>query len=420
MDMNEMVLVSTDDHVIEPADMFEGRLPARFADRAPRIERFEDGSDRWVFQGREVGTSGLQSTASWPHDEWSDDPAPFAEMRPGCYDLGSRVRDMDANGTLASLNFPTFPGFAGQHLAAAPDHDLTKVVVAAYNDWQIDEWAGRHPGRMIPLGILPLWDVEASAAEVGRIAAKGCTAVTFPDATYARGYPSVYTDHWDPLFSACCDHDVAVCLHIGGAFNLLTRPPEAPLEQRIMMSAQMSAVTTVDYIVGGVLTRFPSLKVAMSEGGIGWIPVLLDRMDFTLANQSWSDLDLKGLDATDIFRRNFLACFIQDPSALGLWERIGIDNISWECDYPHSDTPWPRGPESLHRQLEAVRLPDEQVDKITWQNACRFFRFDPLAAAGITRAEATVGALRARAADVDVAVTTRAEYRQRYELAHAG
>ena len=163
----------------------------------------------------------------------------------------------------------------------------------------------------------------------------------------------------------------------------MRRPEEAPLDQRIMMSPQMSAVATVDYIAGaGVLRRFPTLKIAMSEGGVALDPVLLDRMDFTLVNQAWSDIDIGAPTATEIFRRNFLACFIQDPTALHLWERIGIDNISWECDYPHSDTSWPSSPESLYGQLQSVGFTDQQMDKIGWQNACRFFRFDPLGAGG--------------------------------------
>jgi hypothetical protein len=183
------------------------------------------------------------------------------------------------------------------------------------------------------------------------------------------------------------------------------------------MSPQLSAVACTDLMVGGVFNKFPDLKVAMSEGGIGWIPFLLDRVDLHMRNQTWAGLDLGGLNGTDIFRRNFLGCFITNPSSLELRHRIGIESIAWECDYPHSDSTWPRSPEILHAELEAAGVPAEERHLIGWKNACRFFDFDPFVA--IPQEKATVGALRAQASDVDVTETSRAEYRRRYEAAMA-
>jgi predicted TIM-barrel fold metal-dependent hydrolase len=322
---------------------------------------------------------------------------------------------MDANGLLASLNFPTFPGFAGTHLMDVPDRALSSMVVSAYNDWHIDEWCAAAPDRFIPLAILPVWDVDATVAEIRRCAAKGFTAVTFPETPYAVGLPSFYTDHWEPVFRALVEHDIVMCLHIGGAFKLIQRPVEAPLDERIILSPQLSAVACTDLIVSGVLNRYPTLKVAMSEGGIGWIPFLLDRMDLHLENQTWTGLDLGGLSATEVFRRNFLGCFITNPSSLRLRDRIGVEAIAWECDYPHSDSTWPRSPEVLWGDLEQAAVPEHERHLIAWENACRFFRFDPFAIR--PRDECTVGALRARAGDVDTSTTSRAEYRRRY--AHA-
>jgi predicted TIM-barrel fold metal-dependent hydrolase len=415
MKIDDMTLVSIDDHVIEPPDLFQRHMPARFLDDAPRVVHLPDGTDRWIYQGKEVGTAGLQAIATWPRDEWTEDPVGFADMRPACYDIHDRIRDMDANGVLSSMCFPTFPGFDGKHLVAAPDKAMSERVVQAYNDWHCDEWAGTHPGRIMPLGILPLWDVEAAAREVHRLAAKGVTAVTFPDAPYASGLPSCYQGYWDPVFRALSEEDVAMCLHIGGAFKLMKRPEGAALDQLVTLTAQFSSVAMVDLIVSGTFRRFPDLKVAMSEGGIGWIPLLLDRLDFNLKNQQWSDFGLDGMTGTEVFRKNFLGCFIRDPSALRLWDRIGIDNIAWECDYPHSDSSWPNSPEELHAESVGAGLSDAQIERITWENACRFFRFDPHAKSGLSKAEATVGALRACAGDVDLTTTSRTEYRRRFE-----
>jgi predicted TIM-barrel fold metal-dependent hydrolase len=412
--VEDMTLVSIDDHVVEPADLFVRHLPEKYLADAPKVVHQADGTDRWIFQGKEIGTPGLQAIVTWPPEQWTEDPVGFSDMRPGCYDVHDRIRDMDVNGVLSSMCFPTFPGFDGKHLLVAPDRTLTERVVSAYNDWHLYEWAGASPGRMIPLGILPLWDVDLAVKEIKRLAANGFTAVTFPDAPYASGLPSCYQGYWDPVFKALSDHDVAMCLHIGGAFKLLKRPEGAALDQLVTLTAQFSAVAMVDLIVSGTFQRFPNLKVAMSEGGIGWIPLLLDRIDFNIQNQLWSEFGLKGTTGTEVFRKNFLGCFIRDPSALRLWDRIGIDNIAWECDYPHSDSSWPQSPEQLVKECEGAGLTDAQIDQISWENACRFFRFDAHAATGLSREAATVGALRDRARDVDISTTTREEYRRRY------
>jgi hypothetical protein len=178
MRVDDMVLVSIDDHSIEPPDLFERHMPARYREQAPKLVKDADGRDQWVFQGGTIGVAGLSAVVSLPKEEWGFDPVDFAEMRPGCYDIDERVKDMDANGMLAGMNFPTFAGFAGSHLAGTPDTELTSMALSAYNDWAIDEVAGGHPGRFIPLAILPVFDLDAAVAEVERVAGKGCVAVS--------------------------------------------------------------------------------------------------------------------------------------------------------------------------------------------------------------------------------------------------
>jgi len=413
MRTEDLVLVSIDDHVIEPPDLFERHMPARWRADAPHVVHQDNGVDRWFFQGMECGPTGLGAVASWPKNEWDFDPVGFAEMRPGCYDIHDRVRDMNVNGVLASMCFPTFPGFAGTWLAEGWDKKLTALAISAYNDWHIDEWCGSYPGRFLPLALGSLWDQDAMVAEIHRVAAKGCTAISLPETPYGVGLPSFYTDYWNPIFAALCDTDMAMCMHIGGAFGLLQRPEGAPHDQLIILSPQLSAVATTDLMVSGTFNRFPTLKVAMSEGGIGWIPFLLDRIDRHVSNHSWTGLDLGGLSGTDLFRKNFLGCFITDPSTLQLAERIGVDSIAWECDYPHSDSTWPVSPELLMGEIEGAGLSDEVIEKVTWENACRFFRFDPFTHR--TKDEATVRALRALNPGLDVSITSRKEYKARYE-----
>jgi predicted TIM-barrel fold metal-dependent hydrolase len=417
MDFDQMVLVSIDDHIIEPADMFERHMPEKFADDAPKyVHGGPDGIDYWEYQGQQTGSVGLNAVASWPHQEWGFDPVGHPEMRPGCYNLDLRVRDMDANGVLASMCFPTFAGFNGMSLARSTvDQQLTKIVVSAYNDWHIDELAGDHPGRFLPLGILPVFDPRSMVTEIERIATKGCHAVSLPEAPYGVGLPQFGdADYWDPVFRACVEHDVAICLHIGGSFGLIQRPEGASIDNLIILAPQLSAIIATDLILAGTFVRFPTLKVALSEGGIGWIPFFLDRLDRHVWNHMWTGLKIADVDLTpsELWQRNFLGCFITDPAALRIRDRIGIDTIAWECDYPHSDSTWPYSPETIWGEFQNAGASDEEVHKMTWQNACRFFSFDPFAHR--PREQATVRALRATATDVDVSETSRATYKQRY------
>ena len=184
-----------------------------------------DGTDVWHFLDFEIPNVGLNAVAGRPREEYGIDPTSFDELRPGCYDVAQRVLDMDANGLLGSLNFPSLPGFAGRLFAAMDDKDAALALNRAYNDWHIDEWCGAAPGRFIPLAVPPIWDPEALAAEVHRVAKKGCRAITFPENPVPLGLPSLHDDHWDPVWKACSDEDTVVCMHIGSSSKLVVTAP---------------------------------------------------------------------------------------------------------------------------------------------------------------------------------------------------
>jgi predicted TIM-barrel fold metal-dependent hydrolase len=412
MNADDMIMISIDDHLIEPPHLFERHMPEKYRDLAPKMIRGADGVDSWTFQGETVGTPGLGAVASWPREEWSYEPVGHAEMRPGCYDMDERIKDMNANGLLASLNFPSMPGFAGTWLSKCGDPKIASIAISAYNDWHIDEVAGDHPGRFIPQAIGSLLDRDGLIEEIHRVGKKGCTSISLPETPYGVGLPSFFEDHWDPVFAALCENDMAINMHIGGAFGLLQRPEQATMDQLIVLSPQLSAVAATDLMVSGTFRKFPDLRVAFSEGGIGWVPFLLDRIDRHVTNQSWTGLDLGAANGTEIWRKNMLGCFITDPTILGVIDRIGIETVAWECDYPHSDSTWPDSPECVLKEFDDVGLSDEAIHKITWENAARFYRFDPFA--HVSKEEATVGALRKRAKGHDTSETSRAVYKERY------
>jgi predicted TIM-barrel fold metal-dependent hydrolase len=412
VNIDDMILVSIDDHVVEPPDMFDGHVPRKLADQAPKLMTNEHGIDQWMYRGKQAGVAGLNAVVSWPPEEWGINPASYAEMRPAVYSVNERVRDMDRNGILASMCFPTFAGFSASHLSHVKD-DITVVMIQAYNDWHIDDWAGSHPGRFIPIALLPLWDPALAVAEIRRVAAKGCHAVTLPELPHLDGLPSYHDmDHWGPILEALCDTGTVMCLHIGQGFGAIKLAPDGPIDNLMILACQVSVLAVQDILWGPAMRAYPDLRIAWSEGGIGWIPFYLDRCDRHYTNQRWLRRDFGGRLPSEVFREHSLGCYVTDPTALKLRQEIGIDIIAWECDYPHSDSFWPDAPERVMSELVAAGASNEEIDKITWQNSCRFFNWDPFA--HMPKNKATVGALRAMATDVDTSIRSRKEWAELY------
>jgi predicted TIM-barrel fold metal-dependent hydrolase len=428
MKLDDMIIVSVDDHVVEPHDLFEGRVARRFADRAPKVVHDEQrGAEAWTWEGGTAGQTFVNAVVTLPNETWGMDPASLSDIRPSCYDVHERIRDMNRNGTLASMCFPSFANFTGGFFSEVEDHDLGLACLQAYNDWHIDGWCGAYPGRLLPLALPALWDPEVAAAEVRRVAKKGCRTVCFTEAPYALGYPSIHSGHWDPFFRACVDENMVVSIHIGSALSshrenamdaLPTTSPDAPIDIPYTMATQVTCKVTADYIWGDVFKKFPALRIALSEGGFGWVPAFLDRMDRHYDRQrAWLGTDLGGKIPSEVFREHFLTCFISEPAGLRVRDVVGIDNIAYEVDFPHSDCDFPECPERLLGELEAAGCNDEEIEKISWRNAVDFFGYDPFK--HVPREQATVGALRAQAQDVDVSVTTKEEYRRRWEAERA-
>ena len=423
MQMDDMILVSIDDHMVEPPDMFENHVPEALKDKVPKVVRNDAGADEWRFQGLATSTPfGMAATVGWPKDEWGFNPGSYSELRPACFDVHERVMDMDANGVLGSLNFPTMAGFNARTFTEAKDKELSLIMLKAYNDWAVDEWAASYPGRFIPQGVIPLWDIDLAVEEVHRLGRKGCKGVSFLETPHVQGFPSFLSGYWDPMLKAMCDTGMVLSLHIGGGFEVIRRPDEAPIDHLMVLACQISAITAQDLLFGPTLRQFPDLRVALSEGGIGWIPFYFDRIDRHFQNQSWlhGGDDFGGKLPSEVFREHILACFITDPSGLLLRDRIGLDIIAWECDYPHTDTTWPESPEFAWKELQDAGCTDDEIHKITWENACRFFDWDPFA--HTAREDATVGALRALAdeAHVDVTRMSRADWKKQNEAAGFG
>jgi predicted TIM-barrel fold metal-dependent hydrolase len=396
MQMNDMVIISVDDHITEPGTVFDNQLSGADYASAPKLKLRSDGANCWEYQGRKLHSVALNAVTGRVREEYGFEPTNLDQLRKGCWDVDARVGDMNVNGVAASLNFPSFAGIDGGLFIKAADKAQALTHMRAYNDWHIDEWCGAHPGRFIPLGILPLWDMELTAQEVRRLADKGCFAVTMSENPTMSGMPGVHTDYWEPLWQAASECGTAICLHIGTGNVSPHCSPESPVEANITTMPMAVAFGAADWMNMAALHRYPDLKICLSESGIGWIPYLLERADYAHAQHStWthSKQYFGDMKPSDVFKRHFSSCFIDDAYGLRNLDLIGEDSVCYEVDYPHSDAPWPNAPEILWKSAQF--LTDAQIDKITHLNAMRLYKF-PLFDHH-KREELTVGALRAKA-----------------------
>jgi predicted TIM-barrel fold metal-dependent hydrolase len=396
--------ISVDDHLIEPARLWQERVPAAMRDRAPRIVRDGD-AEFWMYEDRQIVTTGLNAVAGKSREEFSPEPITYEDMRPGCYEPSERVADMDQGNVLSSLLFPSFPRYCGQVFHEAKDKALALQCVRAWNDFILEELAGAYPGRFIPAMIIPLWDPTAAAVEIERTAALGAKSILFSENPTKLGLPSIHTDDWDPVWQACNDTGFVISMHVGSSSNLIRTSPDMPTLAFMAYSAAANqAGTLLDWLFSGIFTKFPNLKMALSEGSIGWIPYFLERAEQVIDKQRfWAsrfDIDMnashergeeKGeakfdldTDIRQLFKDHVFGTFIEDHAGLRLLDIIGEDNVMLECDYPHSDSTWPDTIDLANKWLG--HLPEDVQHKITIGNACRVYDFTPADPASIVPA----------------------------------
>lgn len=362
-------VISVDDHLVEPPDMFDGRLPASLQDHAPKLIENELGHQVWEFDGQRFSQVGLNAVAG--RISQSLEPARFEDMRKGCYDVHARIADMDLCGIWASMNFPSqITGFCGRVFSAVADQALGLAVTKAWNDWLFDEWYSAYPQRIIPMGITYIADAELGAAEIRRNAARGFTSVTLPERPHAIGFPSLFSGWWDPIIEACVETGTVISLHVGSS-GMYPMPPQAPaLQLGATLFGQLSLSACAEWLWSGYPLRFPSLQIAMSEGGIGWVPMLIDRLHNMRTRNGyageWS------MPPEDVLRRNFWFCTFDDPSTIDCRHVIGVDHIMVEVDYPHGDSIWP----NVQRTIAETwgHIPVDEVRRMCSLNAAALYR----------------------------------------------
>ncbi len=386
-------IISVDDHVVEPAHVWQTWLPERFRAAGPRIERrgvakinwtgaavyreeFDDASahkaDTWIYEDLVYTHKRMVAAVGFPRDEMTMTPITYDDMRPGCFDPKARLADMDVNHVEASACYPTFPRFCGQTFSEGKDKDLGLACVKAYNDWMVEEWCGDSQGRLIPICLIPLWDVELAVAEVRRNAARGVRAVAFSEIAAVLGLPSIHSGYWDPFFAACEDTGTVVCMHIGSSSRMPSTSADAPPSVTASLAFGGAMMSVVDFLYSGLLVTFPKLKLSYAESQMGWLPYILERIDDVWEdNQGWAQTKHIPEPPSTYFHRNMWVSFFKDQTGIDNRGRIGIDRITFETDYPHSDSTWPETQATAARLLDG--LSDDDIYSIVRGNAIELF-----------------------------------------------
>jgi predicted TIM-barrel fold metal-dependent hydrolase len=390
-------IVSVDDHIIEPPDVWTSRLPSRYAEVMPRsvrmrgtmsfvggvfsFEEDDDGdeADWWLYEDGRYPLTRLEAAVGFDRDEVKVVGITRDEMRRGCWDPVARLEDMDANWTEASMSFPSsFPRFCGQRFYEAKDKELADLCVRAYNDWQVEEWCGDSGGRLIPCIIVQLWDPQLAAAEVRRNAERGVRAMTFSEIPPYLGLPSIHDPdgYWDPLFAACAETGVVVNMHIGSSSKMPSTSADAPAAVGSTLTFNNAMASMTDFLFSGVLERYPTLKLAYSEGQIGWIPYIIERADKVWEeNRAWGGVgDKVPNPPSTYYYRQIYGCFFDDVYGLDNIEKVGVDNVCFETDYPHSDSTWPHSREVAMKLMGD--LPPELFAKLVRGNAIELLGLD--------------------------------------------
>ena len=369
--------ISVDDHIIEPAHVYTEHIDPKFRDRAPR-NGDRDNVQCWLWEDRfyPLSFQGNAATRKFRDGEAGRGDDLYArrydDMIPAAYDVHERVRAMDEDGVWAELLFPTFPRFGGTAFLAAEDKELAAAMVRAWNDWMLDEWCAAHPDRFIPQTLIPLWDVPAAVKEIERCAEKGSRAILFVENPHPVGLPSFPTGHWRPIFEACNATGLPLSMHIGTSGGLLKVSPESTPSVGIALCGVNSMSALGDLIFSGVFNGLPNCKVALSEGGAGWVPYVLERLDYTWERSRYEGL-ANDTSPSEVFAQHIWVCMISDRYAIRNRDLIGIDKIMWEADFPHNDSNWPNSRKVLADAL--VDVPDDECARIAEWNARELYKF---------------------------------------------
>jgi len=383
-------VIDTDTHVVEPPDLWTSRLPARWGDLVPHVE-WDDANDEeaWFVGGQRLAPVGGAAQAGWP--EYPPlHPRRWDDADPATWDAEARLARMDEHGIHAQLLYPNVALFNSKLLQSISDPAIVLAYIQAYNDWQT-EWSSAAPDRLLPVTSLPYWDLDATLAEIDRCADAGHKGLVFTQDPSYFGLPGLTERHWDPMWSAAQERGLPINFHIAsGDLSLFESGGGHPDDGKHATYASMgvsfflnNARTIAQLTCGGVCHRFPELNFVSVESGIGWIPFALASLDWQWKNcgvhLEHPEYDLL---PSDYFRRQIYGCFwFERDTALSAIDQLGPDNVLYETDFPHPTSMSP-GPASSAIAPDAYidealgDLPEATLRKVLHDNAARIYHLD--------------------------------------------
>ena len=383
--LRDLVIVDADTHLTEPHDLWTSRAPRGWEDRVPRV-RTVDGQPTWTIDGslvlQRAGASGVvgrdgKKVPGTTFFDWTID-----DVHPGAYDVDARLAMMDEQGVWAQIVYPNTIGFGGQKFAHVADEELRLLAATIYNDAmaELQEASGE---RLLPMGILPWWDLESAVAEIGRMADLGLHGINTTSAPHEHGIlPDLGDRYWDPVWEAASDLGLPVNFHIGASesslawYGSVPWPSLGPDQKLGLGSAMMylnNAGVLGNIIYSGVLERFPRLQIVSVESGAGWIPFLLLALDYQISEMAPGAMDYLSMAPSDYFRRQVHSCFWFERQGIGgVLEAIGHRHLLFETDFPHPTCIYPDGLEYAAAALASVT--DDVRRDVMGGNAARLYR----------------------------------------------
>jgi uncharacterized protein len=373
-DVSRMPVIDVDSHWTEPPDLWLSRAPAKLASRALRVRKNEAGVEQWVVEDGEVmgavGYASIRPDGSKTMGRIAFDT--FEEVHPGAIDVAPRLDYMDEHGLTMQIVYPNILGFAGNMVMRVKDLEHRAFCCTAYND-ACGDMQKESRGRLFPQAVLPIWDVAAAVKEMERAQDQlGLTGIVITDHTEPWGLPHLADPHWDPLWDAAQSRGVPVNFHIGssGTFRLWGSYPPARAFAALSTLAQMgNLLCIVNLISSGLLDRFPRLKFVSVESGIGWLPFMLESLDYQFVENGVDDLKLK---PTEYFRRQIYGSYWFESNPQPALDWIGEDNLMFETDFPHATCLYPDVIGTKERSLKG--LAPRVQRKLLYENAAKVYQ----------------------------------------------
>ena len=368
-------LISVDDHVQEPPDLWTQRLAkSRWGDRMPHMERAADGTERWVLDGQLL-LDGFAGRAGAFMVDRNCEPRHWEDVPQAAYVPSERLNAMDAAGIDYSVLYPTVAGLAGETFGRLTDPELELASVQAYNDWLIDEWAGASD-RFIPQCIVPIGPIEATVKEIRRAVAKGHRGVVFPSLPmHLRSVPHISEPAYDPVWTVCEELNMPVCLHAGASPELQYEPlvglAPALAEALNAVTRPVSSVFVISlYSFSRVLLRHPRLRLVLAESALSWGMLYMEWADHQFDHDGLAREGYE-LKPSEMFHRQcFLTSWFDEVAPFA--DYVGAEHILWSANFPLATSSWPRTEETIARCLRNVPAADRE--KVLWKNAAALYR----------------------------------------------